>query len=760
MNKNLTPKKVNLICKNFRNKKNKDKRKKLEKKPTRKKMASNSNNLHLLSDLEMIRSNTLASGSRSVYLTPQAKWIAWLISNERNARLSVQQTNARTGNRRRNSAAVPPSTYSLPLIVCPSWQEVFDMKELRRKLKNPDRADPPVDFEAVKADHVMMWVASLRKANGKKPGSSTYNVARSGIFDLFRSYGQHMSLSLSQDLKNDYRGLKRTAALDLQAGGEKVSVGKSPFDFELYRLIAERFLKSGEKQFAFSHLFHVICWNLMCRAGNAVSICWDHLVWENDSLGIFFCHMKNDQTGERPKDPRHVYANPLIPEICPILSLAIYLSINPIAPNSNKLFPGVKQYDRFRLLLSHIMKQPEIAAELVRRGKSPDDYGTHSDRKGGASYTASGSTHCPSIISIHLRAGWVMGGVQDRYIRYESAGDFFVGRTVCGLPSDKPEFATLPPHFDERPSPEIIKTCFHRIPDQALLIGEFCLASLVYHSQWLRDNLPQEHPLFSTALFRNPVLLTSLKPHVSTHILSSPSGMRATGIPPHVSLLLNLTSMENQVREVNTHITSQLVPDVVAGITTILEERAIQSHAVTPSHLESLLTQCLERAGLNEMLDRMNSGGGLGSDHSPSSSSDQGQSGRVERTTFWWGGKPHMLPEGYFVPVLPLLLSWQLYMMPDLEKNLPPLRLVHPSDFSSSTARKRFSTFKTLMMQIESEVKRLNLFIELPDLSQCNQMFDLGSPVLGIPESGKRRLSQIAWSTTSNIQRQQRRRTD
>jgi len=333
-----------------------------------------------------------------------------------------------------------------------------------------------------------------------------------------------------------------------------------------------------------------------------------------------------------------------------------------------------------------------------------------------------------------------------------------VGRTVCGLPSDKPEFATLPPHFNERPSPEIIKTCFHRIPDQALLIGEFCLASLVYHSQWLRNNLPQEHPLFLTALFRNPALLTSLKPHVSTHLLSSPSGMRATGIPPHVSLLLNLTSMQNQVSEVNTHITRQLVPDVVAGITTILEERAIQSQAVTPSHLESLLSQCLERAGLLEILNRMNSGERLGSDHSPSSSSAPDQSGRVERTTFWWGGKPHMLPEGYFVPVLPLLLSWQLYMMPDLERNLPPLRLVHTTDFSNSTARKRFSTFKTLMMQIESEVKRLDRWTESPNLAQCNEMFDLGSPILGIPETGKRRLSQIAWSTAPNIQRQQRRR--
>ena len=32
---------------------------------------------------------------------------------------------------------------------------------------------------------------------------------------------------------------------------------------------------------------------------------------------------KNDQTGEGQSKEKHVYANPLIPEICPILSLAV-----------------------------------------------------------------------------------------------------------------------------------------------------------------------------------------------------------------------------------------------------------------------------------------------------------------------------------------------------------------------------------------------------------------------------------------------------
>ena len=49
--------------------------------------------------------------------------------------------------------------------------------------------------------------------------------------------------------------------------------------------------------------------------------------WKEDSLQIFFSQMKNDQMAEKPRDPRHVYANPLMPEICPILALAISGSV-------------------------------------------------------------------------------------------------------------------------------------------------------------------------------------------------------------------------------------------------------------------------------------------------------------------------------------------------------------------------------------------------------------------------------------------------
>ncbi|ETP53806.1 hypothetical protein F442_01318 [Phytophthora nicotianae P10297] len=42
--------------------------------------------------------------------------------------------------------------------------------------------------------------------------------------------------------------------------------------------------------------------------------------------------------GSRPRDPRHVYANPTIPEICPVLALGIYFSVFGF-DGDGKLFP-------------------------------------------------------------------------------------------------------------------------------------------------------------------------------------------------------------------------------------------------------------------------------------------------------------------------------------------------------------------------------------------------------------------------------------
>ncbi|EGZ22000.1 hypothetical protein PHYSODRAFT_461853, partial [Phytophthora sojae] len=100
-------------------------------------------------------------------------------------------------------------------------------------------------------------------------------------------------------------------------------------------------------------------------------------------------HMKNDQSGDRPRDPRHVYANPSQPSIYPVLGLGIYWATTSF-DTDNRLFPGSDQYDRFRKCLQRLLVDEKVAAELKRRGVNSNDLGTHSMRKGAATYCASG----------------------------------------------------------------------------------------------------------------------------------------------------------------------------------------------------------------------------------------------------------------------------------------------------------------------------------------------------------------------------------
>ena len=130
----------------------------------------------------------------------------------------------------------------------------------------------------------------------------------------------------------------------------------------------------------------------------------------------------------------------------------------------------------------------------------------------GGTFVCSGSTHGPSIISVCIRCDWSIGGVQDRYLRYENAGDQFLGRVVAGLPMDKPEFAILPPHFlndHDEDVQHLMSVLFKKLLNKPHLypVLSLCLASLVFHSDWLIENLPKKHPLFTCDLFREKDIL-------------------------------------------------------------------------------------------------------------------------------------------------------------------------------------------------------------------------------------------------------------
>src|SRR6185436_21154466 len=97
----------------------------------------------------------------------------------------------------------------------------------------------------------------------------------------------------------------------------------------------------------------------------------------------------------------------------PILGLAIYLMTSNFSElGTEQLFPGAKesQASRYSQFMRRYYTRPEVAEELSARGLKQGELGTHSARKGAATFCASGSTDCPSITAIQLRAGWHLDG--------------------------------------------------------------------------------------------------------------------------------------------------------------------------------------------------------------------------------------------------------------------------------------------------------------------------------------------------------------
>ncbi|OWZ03136.1 hypothetical protein PHMEG_00025184 [Phytophthora megakarya] len=167
----------------------------------------------------------------------------------------------------------------------------------------------------------------------------------------------------------------------------------------------------------------------MCRSTNAFSIRHSYMEWCGVPMRVKVARMKNDHSGARPRDPRHVHANPSQPAIWPILTLAIYWATTTF-DEDNRLFPRSDQYDHFQKGVQRLLIDVELSVKLNRRGVNTSNLETHLMRKGA-----------------WLSSTVVREGVQNTYHRYEAAGDMHVGRTVTGILSSNHELAILQPNF-------------------------------------------------------------------------------------------------------------------------------------------------------------------------------------------------------------------------------------------------------------------------------------------------------------------------
>ena len=625
-------------------------------------------------ELENLRNMNVGTGSRAGYERSSGHFILWL---DRHKPHLIPEAF-------RQASQSPSLTWSF----------------IRESIQRHDPGLPPIHFDEVSADDFLEWIITLRKVDGEKPSYSMLNGHRSALKNLYRDYRKTLNPDVNTELSTHFKGLKRQRASEAQAGQGRAKVGKDPLSFSLYNALTTLMLKQKDKKYVLAHAIQVLSWNLMCRARNGIAICKNHLGWHEDAMTVLFANQKNDQLGER-RDPRHIYADALLPSICPVLSLAIYLSVYPFHTSEEQLFSGVKQYDRYRKIMASFYELDEVRDLLVEHGVDPTDLGTHSTRKGSVTYATSGTTAAPPTSAVHLRAGWVMPGVTGTYMRYESAGDQFVGRVVSGLPPNSPLFALLPPFFRESNTlvSDSVKQVFPNIPNSR--IGAFCLASLVYHRDYLRETLPREHPLFTNILWTSSAMLSQLSQIVDCRLFKTGDPISATGIPPHVSILVEVREAAEELKKIPAQLT-ELGTSIVSSVITELNDRALQAHAVTPSQLSHVLEAHFAR--ISERIEQLRGGDVPRVDPA---SNQSGSSLPSHSPSYVWGGQFHQLPEDFRLPKGTPQTALSFWCLGSPSAGIPPLRLVNPSDFSRKQSRRRFSDFKFLVKAMEQAIGNL-----------------------------------------------------
>ncbi|ETI30286.1 hypothetical protein L917_05368 [Phytophthora nicotianae] len=144
-------------------------------------------------------------------------------------------------------------------------------------------------------------------------------------------------------MKQPFSGLKRIEADNDQISTPKSS-GKQPLTYSRYSELCLETLNINDG--GFSHLFLTSQWNLMCRSMSVQTLQTQHLLAKDDSVGVVFAKAKANQEGSGPRDPRHLYANPLSPSAYWITALAVHIACHP-RQEPGAFFPGSNQKLRF-----------------------------------------------------------------------------------------------------------------------------------------------------------------------------------------------------------------------------------------------------------------------------------------------------------------------------------------------------------------------------------------------------------------------------
>ena len=178
---------------------------------------------------------------------------------------------------------------------------------------------------------------------------------------------------------------------------------------------------------------------------------------------------------------------------------------------------------------------------------------------------------------------------------------------VCGLPLDSADFALLPPHFPVAstepgedtvidPVNDALEKCFARpLRDRANLVPilRMCLASVVYHIDWIRQQIPPSSILYQTLLFSDAKIISQLSPLVVCS-RSKSGDLIATGVPAHVTQIAKLDVLEKRITAMQKCLverSSTIVVEILDGMDQLLDKKSFEQGNITAGTLKGCMVE-------------------------------------------------------------------------------------------------------------------------------------------------------------------------
>ena len=503
---------------------------------------------------------------------------------------------------------------------------------------------------------------------------------RKALFNLFTEAKQRPSVDFVDGIKLFFKGLKRKDAQEKQFGFRKTTEGKAAMPFCVYAALQEEFFKQGK---FFELAYTSFTWNLMCRTDNTAHITLKHLSTVADSLCVEFSVSKMDKGGEMMHQFRRCFANPNHWQLDIMFCLACYLTTVPELGRSEcgnlMVFPGTldSQKKRYNDSLSETLKTPHMLSFLQSHGLQPSDFGAHSLRKGCATYVTSGSTGGPSIVAVCQRAGWTMGNVLDRYLKFDLSGDAFVGRVAAGLPLDGVSFGHLPPHFAKSLAADVAALYFPQANHCPSFTGvaQMCLASLVHHFPSIKamEEFEGRNVLMKSAIYSEMVASVQQADAWTKRVVSGDvahcheegSTMTASGVPPHIATVRDVLRLYSAVQD--------LPSRVMLNFGKMLDDRGMTAPHVTPELLQESMAKLRRDIGSDvaQML-------GTKEKERPEAAESLSEEGFH---LYWWNKgldksrKGRIVPQTFSLPACTVYDAWRMWFMPYSAPSITPYML-------------------------------------------------------------------------------------